>query len=148
MKNELLISGAVIFKREGKDKILWMLVKVSEDSDWEIAKVTVRKGESSVRAALRMTAEQAGMNTKVLEEAGRVSSVIQVNGKPTNRKEIYYVMLLKGGDQNLGFFDVDWFDYTKARRSLKTKKEQGMLSNAKKEADNWLKRIKVKKIAS
>ena len=130
-QNAILISGAIVF-REGRGKRQFLLVKVAEGVDnWEIPKVTVRRGESSVRAVIRMTSEQAGINARVLEEAGRTTGTIAVGGKPVSQKFYYYLMVLKSAGEILSFAEYKWLEYIKAVKMLSNKKEQTMLKSAK-----------------
>jgi hypothetical protein len=145
--NTILVGGGVVYKRLKNKKFRWFITKQSEDSDWEIPKILVRKGESSVRAVLRMTGEQAGMGCRVLEEAGRAGDSTLVNGKSVPRKIIYYLTKQKTEGEVLGFSDYLWLDYSKAQRKLSSKREKEMLRSANKELKNWLKkRNKEKKI--
>lgn len=128
---QVLVGGAVVI-RETKGKKEFMLVKQKEDSEWEIPKVAVRKGESSVRAVIRMTAEQAGMSTRILEEAGRAASNSVINGKAVSQKLYYYLMLQKSGAADaIGFFDFQWLEFAQAAKKLSLKREKEMLKNAR-----------------
>lgn len=130
-KNQILIGGAVVV-RDNKGKKEFMLVKQKEESEWELPKVTVRKGESSVRAVIRMTAEQAGMSTRILEEVGRAAGNSISNGKSISQKYYYYLMLQKSGAEDaIGFFDFQWLDFSAASKKLSLKREKEMLKNGR-----------------
>ena len=134
--NIVLISGGVIFKDyRGRRKFL--LVKEKAGDGWEFPKITVRRGESSVRAAIRMTGEQAGMNARVLEEAGRSSGTTVVNGKSIPQKHLYYIMLQKSGGEIMGFEKFLWLEYDKALKALTSKKEKEMLKHTKAVLKEW-----------
>lgn len=121
--NLITISGALVAK-EVRGKRYFFLVKNDEDgASWEIPKVNVRRGESSVRAAIRMTSEQAGMNARVLEEAARATGVTSVNGKSVRQKYYYYIMLFTSSGENFGFKESSWFRYDQAVRKLPLKRE-------------------------
>jgi ADP-ribose pyrophosphatase YjhB (NUDIX family) len=126
---EILISGALVFKKDG-NKSLWFLVKQGDRDSWEIPKTTVRRGESSVRAVIRMTGEQGGMRARVLEEVGRSSGSTLVNGKVVPQKHLFYLMIQSGESEILGFTDATWLEYKKALAQLESKKEQKMLTTA------------------
>lgn len=131
MKQKLiLVGGAVIYKKV-KDKPLWFIVKQKEDSDWEIPKTNARRGESSVRAVIRMMGEQAAMNVKVLEEVGRVGGAALVGGNTIPQRTIYYLLVCKEAKEVLAFMDFDWVDLAKGVRKLKNKKDIAMLKGAK-----------------
>jgi hypothetical protein len=49
----LLISSAIVYKKPD-NKALWFIIRQNEENGWEIPKTTVRRGESSVRAVIRM----------------------------------------------------------------------------------------------
>jgi len=138
--NLVLVSGAVVFK-EGRGKRRWFIVMQGEEDGWEIPKVFVRKGESSVRAAIRMMGEQGGMTTQVLEEAGRAGGVTTVNEKILPQRHLYYLMvLLPGVNEAIGFDKSQWLEYAKAVRALSSKRERAMLRQARKELRKWKKR--------
>lgn len=140
MKNnaatEQLIGGAVVFKEIRGNKVHFLLTK-DEDGNWEIIKSMGRKGESSVRAAIRLTKEQGCMNVTVIEEASRATGVGTVNGKSMVFKYLFYVMVFVTGGEMIGFDTVSWFDYATAIRKLKLKREQEALRSANKLIKVW-----------
>lgn len=135
--NTILVSSPVVFK-EGKEP-LWFVVKQNEDSDWELPKTIVRKGESSVRGAIRAMAEQGGMRANVLEEVGRGGGAAKVNGRNVGQKFIYYLLVFREGSEVLGYAENQWLPYSKAVRKLAQKRDQKML----REANKMLKSIDV-----
>ena len=136
----VLVSGAVVFKKAKNGRVYWLVVKKNEDSDWEIPKITARRGESSVKAVLRMMSEQVGMTAKVLEEVGRFGGSTTINGKVIPRRVLYYLMTITSESEALEFYDYSWHEYAKALKVIRTKKEKEMLRNAKKEYKIWLKK--------
>jgi len=141
-KNLVLISGAVVFK-EGRGKRRWFIVKQEDSEKWEIPKVFVRRGESSVRAAIRMMGEQGGMNTQVLEEAGRSGGVTTIKDKVLPQRHLYYLMiLLSGAIEAIGFDKDIWLPYADAVRKLSSKRERVMLRQARKVLKKWKKEQK------
>jgi len=139
-ENLVLVSGAVVFRRLKNGKEQWLIAKQSEDSDWEIPKVIVRKGESSVRAAIRYMAETGGMNARVLEEVGRVGGSAVVNGKVIPRRHIYYLMMQRSAGEVLGFEETTWFDLKRAQKKLSLKKEKELIREAGKILKEWQKK--------
>jgi 8-oxo-dGTP pyrophosphatase MutT (NUDIX family) len=149
MKNtknqQIIIGGAVIF-RENRGKRQFLLVRQKENENWEIPKVTVRRGESSVRAVIRLASEQGGMAVRVLEEAGRFAGSTIVNAKPVPQKFYYYLMLQKGGSSELiGFDEFKWLDYSDALKKIGLKREKDMLDEAKNVLKEWEKTHNLKK---
>lgn len=141
---QVLIGGAVVF-RENRGKRQFLLVKTSEDGDWEIPKVTVRRGESSVRAVIRLTGEQGGMTARVLEEAGRYTGNTVVNGNSVSQKFYYYLLLQKGGSSELiGFQDFKWLEAGEVVKRLKSSKEKEMFKSAREVLKEWEKTHKIK----
>lgn len=138
-KNTVLVSGAIVFKEQhGKSR--WFIVKQNDEEEWELPKVMVRKGESSVRAALRMMGEKGGMTTRVIEEAGRAGGVITLNNKTLPQRHLYYLMLLKSGSKEaIGFGNYLWLEYANAVRKLTSKRERTMLKAAKEIWGAWKK---------
>ncbi len=124
--------------RDHRGKRQFLVVKQKEESDWEIPKVTVRKGESSVRAVIRMTTEQGGMSTRVLEEAARSTGTTIVNSKSVPQKHYYYLMLQRAGGQDaIGFNDFEWLEYGKAVRKVVLKKEKDVFKSAREVLKEW-----------
>ncbi len=144
-KNSILIAVAVLF-REIDGKTSWFVTKKTEDNSWELPKVIVRKGESSVRAILRIMGEKGGMTTRVLEEAGRTNSVVTSDNKVIQQRIIYYLILLKNGsNEAVGFGENAWLEYPKALLKLTSKKEKQMLKSAKEMLKVWKKERKNRK---
>jgi hypothetical protein len=139
-KNEILVTGGCIF-REVNGKMQWFIVKEPESNNWEIPKTIVRKGESSVRAILRIMGEKGGMSTRVLEEAGRAGGVGVSSGKTLPQRVIYYLMISKKmtGD-TIGFSEFLWTDFTIATKKLFSKREKVIFKAAKDELKEWQKR--------
>ena len=131
-KNLVLIGGAIVFDgKEGKPR--FFIIRQPEGDGWEIPKVLVRKGESSVRAVLRLMGEKGGMSTRVLEEATRTGGVTKISGKSSPQRCIYYLMLLRSSSKEvIGFEDYLWADYSVAIKKLSLKKERTSIKRAKK----------------
>jgi 8-oxo-dGTP pyrophosphatase MutT (NUDIX family) len=128
-----LVSGSVVFRQKKRTKPRWFIVKDQEDSAWQLPLTLARKGESSVRAAIRHMAEEGGMRAKVLEEAGRRGGAGKVDGKTVSQRFLYYLMVYRGGgEEALEFVETAWLPYSKARARLKSKRDKAMLSAAKK----------------
>jgi ADP-ribose pyrophosphatase YjhB (NUDIX family) len=138
-QNQVLISGAVVARIENK-KVKWFLIKQGKTGEWEVPKVIVRKGESSVRAAIRTMGEKGGMSARVLEEAGRAGGATTVGDKTVPQRHIYYLMLFRqSAGEAIGFEESDWFDYGVAVRKLSSKRERSILKQAKKTLEQWRK---------
>ena len=141
--NNISIGGALVYK-EVRGKRSYMVV-TNADGNWEVPKVTVRRGESSVRAVIRMTGEIAGMNARILEEVGRYSTVVFVNGKTVNQKTYYYLLILKSAGEVLGFIKYQWVDSKKAQKIIELKREKDLIKAAEDMIKGWEKEKKVKK---
>lgn len=137
--NSVLVGCAVVYKQPKKrsNDTFWFIVKTNDDSDWEIPKTMVRRGESSVRSVIRLTQEQGSMRTKVLEEVGRANSVGRVNGKAVTQKYLYYLMHCKDVGEIMGFSEYQWVEHKKALKMLTLKRDINMLKDAK----NLLKQV-------
>lgn len=141
---QILIGGAVIF-RENRGKRQFCVVKQKDQKDWELPKVTVRKGESSVRSVIRLTGEQGGISARVLEEAGRANGNLVVNGKSIPQKYYYYLLYQRGGNELLGFDEVKWFEYSDAVKKLGQKREKEMVKSGRDVLKEWEKTHSLKK---
>lgn len=142
--NQISTSAAIVFKDQGKKK-LFLIVKQAEDANWELAKVTVRKGESSVRAAIRMTTEQAGMNARVLDETHRVNTTTILNGKSIPQRIYYYLMVLRAVSEVYGFAEHKWVELAKAKSMIDLKREKDALEACKEPLKVWEKTRKTEK---
>lgn len=141
---QILIGGAVVF-RDHRNKRQFLIVKQNEEKGWEIPKVNVRKGESSVRGVIRMTGEQGGMTARVLEEAGRGTGTTVINGKSIPQKFIYYLMLQKAGAYEIiGMGDYQWMEYGQAIKKMGLKRDKEMLKSAREVLKTWEKTHKIK----
>jgi 8-oxo-dGTP pyrophosphatase MutT (NUDIX family) len=137
-QNQQILTGVGLVFRDNNKKRQWFVVKQKEDGDWELPKVTVRRGESSVRSVIRLTGEQAGMTVRVLEEAGRASASTIINGKSIPQKIYYYLMVQKsGGLDPIGFVDFQWLEYAKAVKKVTQKKDKEMFLEAKNVLKEW-----------
>jgi len=123
--------------KDNRGKRYFLVVKQTADEKWELPKVTVRKGESSVRAVLRLTGELSGINAKVLEEAGRSSGVISLGGRIVTQKYFYYLMMQKSAGEMLGFPFFEWLEYGKALKVLNLKREKDMLRQGRDVLKEW-----------
>jgi len=138
----ILIGAAIVAKKRTNGNFAWLLTKQSDEGGWEIPKVTVRRGESSVRAVIRMMAEQGGMNAKILEESLRQNGTTLVNNRSVPKRVIYYLMIQKSAGEIFGFRDTAWFDISKAVKSLELKKDIEALKNSEKILKDLTKRKK------
>lgn len=137
-KNTILISVGIVF-REQRGKSKWLLVKKTEDADWEFPRITVRKTESSARGALRMSGELLGATVQIIEEVGRSGGMTNVNGRSVSQRQLYYLLKLHSQDgEALGFSDSAFFEYAQATKKLASKRDQQMLKNAKVELKKYL----------
>lgn len=141
--NNISLGGVLVYKEVRGKRFFWLVG--TADGGWEIPKVTVRRGESSVRAVLRMTGETVGMNTRVLEEVGRHSSIILVNGKPIPQRLYYYLAVLKSAGEVLGFTKFQWLNYKKALKAITLKREKEVLKSAENLLREWEKERKKKR---
>jgi len=137
VNQQISISGAIVF-RDNRGKRQFLLVKIKDGGDWEVPKVTVRRGESSVRAAIRLTGEQGGISARILEEAGRFVGNTVVNGNATSQKFYYYLMLQKGGSSEMiGFHEFKWMEPADVMKKLVSKKEKEMFKSAREVLKEW-----------
>jgi len=141
---QITIGGAIVF-RDNRRKRQFLLVKTKEGGDWEIPKVTVRRGESSVRSVIRLTGEQGGMTARILEEAGRYTLNTVINGTPVVQKYYFYLMLQKGGSSDLiGFQEFKWLEAADVLKKLSSKKEKEMIKSGREVLKEWEASHKVK----
>jgi hypothetical protein len=139
-KGTVLTSAAIVLN-DKHGVLQWLVVKQKEDGDWEIPKFIVRRGESSVRTAIRVMGEKGGMSLRVLEEAGRISWISNCDGKTISHKCLYYIMKLKTPPKEIfGFPESVWLDSSKALSKIVSKKEKEIFKKAR----DLYKEIKIK----
>ncbi len=138
--NHISIGGAVVYK-EGRGKRYYWIV-ADKEGNWEIPKVTVRRGESSVRAVIRMTSEIVGMSARILEEVGRHTAVVLVNGMATPQRTYYYLLFLRAVGEIMGFEKYQWMDFKKATKAVELKREKEALKSAEELIKRWEKEKK------
>ena len=143
-KNQILIGAGVIFKQVKKER-KYLIVRRDDEDRWEFPKIVVRRGESSVRAVIRMLGEAAGIGAKVLEEVGRVNSIVTVNGKSVPQRLYYYLLIQKSAGEIIGFDKFEWLDKSKAVRKIYLKREKDVLREAERMIKAWEREEKKKK---
>ena len=137
-KNTIIVSVGIMFKETGSKK-KWLLVKKNGGEEWELPRITVRKTESSARAAIRMAGEQLATNAQILEEVGRSGGVTTINGRALSQRQLYYLMKSKSqAEEALSFIESEYMEYAKAYRKLASKRDKQMLKAAKDEFKKWL----------
>lgn len=143
-KNSVLISAGILYKDVAGEHRYFVIKEPGSDK-WEFVKLPVRKGESSVRAVIRIMGEKGMMTVRVIEEAGRYKSAATTNGRTLSQNNIYYIMLLKSSSKEAkAFGDVLWLDYAKATKRLSYKKEVAMLKQARDIIKEWEKKRKAR----
>jgi len=131
MKNEHLLAGAVLFRKKN-GKTSWFLVQSKGKDYWELPKGIVRKGESSVRTAIRTIGEMAGLQARVLEEAGR--------GVEQGNLIVYYLMQHRNSSSSKSNYSkVSWVPYYSAKQKLSKSWEKKIIMQAKQVLHEWLK---------
>ncbi|TSC90260.1 MAG: Uncharacterized protein G01um10145_364 [Microgenomates group bacterium Gr01-1014_5] len=144
MITDKLIAGALAFReRSGENE--WFLVKSKDNNSLEIPKSDVRRGESSVSAAIRYLKESAGLRITVLEEAGRMNVTIKNNGQSQDARVIVYLMRQGTGKPEFpATLHGSWLKYSSARRKLELAREQKVLGQANDVLRQWQKEKKAK----
>lgn len=138
MKDKLLTGATAYRKKNGHTK--WLIVKEDGQEGWVLPTGDVRRGESSVRAAMRLLRDNIGMRSKVLEEAGRATISTTENGEPLSQKLIFYLIRRRvGGEKVNGYVEQKWIPYSQARRSLAKTTEKRILRQANETLKEWRK---------
>lgn len=144
-KNQILIGAGVIYK-EVRGTRRYLIVRKGEEDKWEFPKIVVRRGESSVRAVIRMLGEAAGIGAKVLEEVSRVNSIVAVNGKSMPQRLFYYLLIQKAEGEIIGFDKFEWLDTKGVSKKLSLKRERDVLRESEKMIKAWEKEAKKKNL--
>lgn len=137
-----LLTGALAY-REKRGGVEWFLVKSKNNGGLEIPKSDVRRGESSVSAAIRFLKESAGLYVAVLEEAGRMNVTARFGSQSLGAKVIVY--LARSSESDLpSSVEGQWLKYNSARRKLELAREQKVLGQAKDVLKQWQKARKAR----
>ncbi len=132
MRENRSFIGVAVICRELRGVYQWFLAKQTEDGGWELPKAQARRGESSVRAAMRNMGERGGLRVKVLEEVGRSSGFKKVGNQKIPQKYLYYFMVThEASGEPIGFIDMAWFEFRQAIKQLESPRDQRMLKRAK-----------------
>lgn len=145
--NDKIIAGALAY-REKRGTVEWFLAKIGPNGGLEIPKSDVRRGESSVSAAIRYLKETAGLRALVQEEAGRISVTTKSGGQPVDAKVYVYLMKQGSGNGRSEFpqtLEGQWLKFPLARKKLDLAREQKVLSQANSILRQWQKAKKNKK---
>lgn len=134
MSDKLIAGIAACRRRRGETE--WLLTAPQKKDTWELPKDTVRRGESSVSAAIRFLAEFLGIRGRIIEEAGRASTAPD--------KFIFYLMYLTGirnGESLPKTLSLEnkWFSYAQATKKLSLARERRILKQAKNVFREWQK---------
>lgn len=136
MPDKLVTGAATYRKKNGRTE--WLIIKSDEGSGWELPKGDVRRGESSVRGALRALLENGGIRSRVLEEAGRATVSTTVNGEPLAQKHIFYLARQRGkNEEGSKYAEERWLPYSQARRNLSLARERRILRQANQVLKLW-----------
>lgn len=128
--SEKLITGLTAY-RIINTKTEWLVTKTDKDSEWELPKSLVRRGESSVSALIRAMQDDMGLKGRIIEEAGRNSLVKKVDGEQVNEKHLYYVARTSVADETNGkFAEKKWTQFSRAQKLLGSVREQKILQLA------------------
>jgi len=132
MRENRSFMGVAVVCREIRGNCQWFLAKQTEDGGWELPKAQARRGESSVRAAMRNMGERGGLRVKVLEEVGRTSGFKKVGNQKIPQKHLFYFMIAQeASEEPIGFIDMAWFEFRQAIKELESPRDQRMLKKAK-----------------
>jgi len=127
----VLVSVPVLFRKKSK-KLQWFVVcQGEEEREWVLPRTFVRRGESSVRAAIRLMAEDGGMKVRVLEEVGRTGGATKVNGEAVSQRYLYYLAEHQENEEVLAFEETAWLEYKRATQKLSQKRDKQMLKSAR-----------------
>lgn len=126
-------AGGVVFRREGE--ILWLVIRPAGSRQWRLPKGWIEPGESSIEAAQREVAEEAGVKTEVLGKVG-IEKYFFVQGKEKIFKTVVFYLMEYLQEAETGFTweteEIDWLPFGEAKERLAFKQEKEILEKAKK----------------
>lgn len=135
-------AGGVVFRKE-PEGILWLVVKPTGSEKWRLPKGWIEPGESSIEAAQREVAEEAGVKTEVLGKVGQ-EKYFFVQGKEKVFKTVVFYLMEYQQEAQTGFSweteEIDWLSFEEAKEKLAFKQEKEILEKAKElqEKGNWV----------
>lgn len=89
-------------------------------------------GETELQAAVREVHEETGVIAEPIEKLGEVSYTYERNGRPVDKRVVFYLFEYRGGDLNPDheIADVRWMRLEDAARSLTYEGEREMVMRA------------------
>ncbi|MFZ5365857.1 MAG: NUDIX hydrolase [Patescibacteria group bacterium] len=125
-------AGGVVFRRE-PEGILWLVIKPAGSEKWRLPKGWIGKNESSLEAAKREVAEEAGVKAEVLGKVGS-EKYFFVQGKEKILKNVVFYLMEYLQEAETGFSweteKIDWLPFKEAKERLAFAKEKEILEKA------------------
>ena len=132
-------AGGIVYKKEN-DQILWLIQRPKGNPEyrgnlgWTLPKGRIDEGETIEQAALRETAEEAGIRAKIIEKLPTIK-IFYTNkeGQKVLKFITYFVMeWLENMKEGFGpeTEEIKWLSQTEASELLVHKNERNLLNKA------------------
>lgn len=135
-------AGGVVFRKE-QEGLLWLVIRPAGSRQWRLPKGWIEHGETSLEAAQREVAEEAGVKTEILGKVG-IEKYFFVQGKEKIFKTVVFYLMEYLQEAETGFSweteEIDWLSFKDAKTRLAFKQEKEILEKAKElqEKGNWV----------
>lgn len=125
-------AGGVVFRKE-PEGILWLIVKPRGSEKWRFPKGHIESNENSVEAAIREVAEEAGVETEVLEKIGNEKYFFVENKQKIFKTVVFYLMeYVQEAREGFNWEteEIDWLLFEEVEKKLAFPKEKEILKKA------------------
>ncbi len=129
----LYSSGGVVFKKDDKSKVKWLIIKPAGRNEWRLPKGLIEKSETSVKAAMREVEEESGVKAAIKEKVGIIQYFYSQDGEKILKEVIFFLMEYLEGDLNNHDEEVDkakFVTFDEAYKRLTYETEKDILSQA------------------
>lgn len=131
-------AGGVVF-RKVKNKVFWLLVRLTGTDRWQLPKGTIDPGEKSLDAAIREVREEGGIEVRTLSKIGKIQYFFVLGEEKIFKTVTYYLMeFIKGtpGGHDHEVDEVRFFPFQEAFEKLSFDNDKNMLKKAKEILDS------------
>lgn len=137
MRREFSAGGIVLRRRRGRIWVAAIRPRGKPPGTWTLPKGHVEDGEPAAAAALRETAEETGLETRLLRRVGESRYVFTWEGERVSKVVVFFLLRPRGGrigDLPAGMehevAEARWLPVDEAARLLTHRREAELVEAA------------------